>query len=333
MGAENQSVAAEVPAVRKPIKSSSFVFISKPVKTETEAENQSGTADLPTDSLVKDAEGWVPWEPEPIPEIETVKTLVQKGLEVLIETTELNISSEDEVDSDDDFGDADPVQLSTFNMGGTASKSTPPTPQSPNRGTTNFITPKYEVVNTTPKSNDIFRQCNSEVSSIQKSQSQSRISIHNELQKSASKSKFLDNVREKKEIERKREGSVKRERSASQAKIDAEGMEIRKKRQDSESRKTSVVSPTPTEKKTITNEPKSKLDQIFGGLRDAPAVQQAPQTIAVTSVYTDPDFDPGLKEVKGMTESVKLKKSTKKPVKEELKKEKIKFELPAKKPK
>ena len=109
--AENQSVTAEVPAVRKPVKSSSFVFISKPVKTETEAENQSGTADLPTDSLVKDAEGWVPWEPEPIPEIETVKTLVQKGLEVLIETTELNISSEDEVDSDDDFGDADPVQV------------------------------------------------------------------------------------------------------------------------------------------------------------------------------------------------------------------------------
>ena len=219
-------------------------------------------------------------------------------------------------------------------MGGTASKSTPTTPQSPNESMANFITPKYEVVNTTPKSNDIFRQCNSEVASIQKSQSQSRISIHNELQKSTSKSKFLDNVREKKEIERKREESVRRERSASQAKIDAENMEIRKKRQDSESRKTSVVSPTPTaEKKPINNEPKSKLDQIFGGLRDAPAVQQAPQTIAVTSVYTDPDFDPGLKEVKGMTESVKLKKSTKKPVKEEPKKEKIKFELPAKKPK
>merc|ERR1712037_813814 len=184
-------------------------------------------------------------------------------------------------------------------------KSTPATPQSPNKSTANFITPKYEVVNTTPKSNDIFRQCNSEVASIQKSQSQSRISIHNELQKSASKSKFLDNVREKKEIERKREESVRRERSASQAKIDAENMEIRKKRQDSESRKTSAVSPTPTAEKkpTINNEPKSKLDQIFGGLRDAPAVQQAaPQTIAVTSVYTDPDFDPGLKEVKGMTE-------------------------------
>ena len=121
--AEDQSVTAEVPAVSKPVKSSSFVFISKPVKTEAEnrsftaenqsgtAENLSGTADLPTDSLVKEAEGWVPWEPEPIPEIESVQTLVQKGLEVLIETTELNISSEDEVDSDDDFGDADPVQV------------------------------------------------------------------------------------------------------------------------------------------------------------------------------------------------------------------------------
>jgi hypothetical protein len=119
--AENQSVTAEVPAVRKPVKSSSFVFISKPVKTETEAENQSGSAEnqsgaaekqsCTAENLVKEAEGWVPWEPEPIPEIESVQTLVQKGLEVLIETTELNISSEDEVDSDDDFGDADPVQV------------------------------------------------------------------------------------------------------------------------------------------------------------------------------------------------------------------------------
>jgi hypothetical protein len=107
--AENQSVTAEVPAGSKPVKSSSFVFISKPIKTETEVKNQSGTADLPTHSLVKEAEGWVPWEPNP--EIESVKNLVQKGLEVLIETTELNISSEDEVDSDDDFGDADPVQV------------------------------------------------------------------------------------------------------------------------------------------------------------------------------------------------------------------------------
>ena len=119
--AENQSVTAEVPAVSKPKKSSSFVFISKPVKPETEAENQSGTAEDQSgiaenqsgtaENLVKEAEGWVPWEPEPIPEIESVQTLVQKGLEVLIETTELNISSEDEVDSDDDFGDADPVQV------------------------------------------------------------------------------------------------------------------------------------------------------------------------------------------------------------------------------
>ena len=119
--AENQSVTAEVPVVSKAKKSSSFVFISKPVKPETEAENQSGTAEDQSgiaenhsgtaENLVKEAQGWVPWEPEPIPEIESVQTLVQKGLEVLIETTELNISSEDEVDSDDDFGDADPVQV------------------------------------------------------------------------------------------------------------------------------------------------------------------------------------------------------------------------------
>ena len=181
-------------------------------------------------------------------------------------------------------------------MGGKASKSTPVTPQSPTRGTANFITPKHEVVNTTPKSKDIFKEVSSEVSSIQKSQSQSRIMVHNELQKSASKSKFLDNVREKREIERKREESVRRERSASQAKINEENME-RKKRQNSESRKTSTPT-SPTIKKPINefdDKPK-KLDQIFGSLRDTPA---QPQPIA-TSVYVDPDFDPGKKDIKGI---------------------------------
>ena len=118
-------------------------------------------------------------------------------------------------------------QLSTINMGGTASKtssSTPVSPQSP-RGTSQFITPKHEVVNTTPKSKDLFKEVSSEVTSIQKSQSQSRINVQNELQKSASKSKFLDNVKQRKEIEqnKKQEEERKtRERSMSQAKMEAD---------------------------------------------------------------------------------------------------------------
>ena len=93
-------------------------------------------------------------------------------------------------------------------MGGAASKSPPVTPQSP-KGTNQFITPKHEVVNTTPKSKDLFKEVRSEVGSIQKSISQSNINLHNELQKSASKSKFLDNVKERKEIERQKKAGDK----------------------------------------------------------------------------------------------------------------------------
>ena len=71
-----------------------------------------------------------------------------------------------------------------------------------------------------------------------------------------------------------------------------------------------------------------KLDEVFGSIREAPV---NPQPAAAVGVWMDPDFDPGQKEISGISESVKLKKSSKKPVKPEVKKEKIKFELPAKK--
>ena len=72
-----------------------------------------------------------------------------------------------------------------------------------------------------------------------------------------------------------------------------------------------------------------KLDDVFGPIREAPVSPPA----AAAGVWMDPDFDPGQKEISGISESVKLKKSGKKPVKPEVKKEKIKFELPAKKAK
>ena len=71
-----------------------------------------------------------------------------------------------------------------------------------------------------------------------------------------------------------------------------------------------------------------KLDEVFGSIREAPV---NPQPAAAVGVWMDPDFDPGQKEISGISESVKLKKSNKKPVKPEVKKEKIKFELPPKK--
>ena len=105
-------------------------------------------------------------------------------------------------------------------MGGAATKltsppATPKTPKSP--GTKKFITPKGEVVNTTPKSTDLFKEVNAEVSSIQKSFSRSSL---NELQKSESKSRFLDTVKQRKEIEAaKKEDEQKRERAESQVTV------------------------------------------------------------------------------------------------------------------
>ena len=85
-----------------------------------------------------------------------------------------------------------------------------------------FITPKQEVVDTTPKSKDIFKEVNSTVRSIEKSKSRSSLIVEGKLEKSASKSKFLENVKQKKELEQKKEAVDKLIRAESQAKLDAE---------------------------------------------------------------------------------------------------------------
>ena len=93
-------------------------------------------------------------------------------------------------------------------MGASQSKSELQTPQSQPKSSKSllssqkFIQPKQEVVNTTPKK-DLFKEVNHEVVSIQKSLSRTSINVHNELEKSASKSRFLDNVKQKKELEQK----------------------------------------------------------------------------------------------------------------------------------
>ena len=219
---------------------------------------------------------------------------------------------------------------------------TPKTPQAPkknelelNSGCKNFITPKQEVVNTTPKK-DIFKEVQSEKFAIQKSQSRSSLVVHNELEKSASKSRFLENVKQKKA---EAEAEAKLIRAESQAKLLEEAkMAEKRKKELSESKQVNnnvnSISKKPNKQGQFEEMPK-KLDEVFGSIRDAPVTPaKAPSPVPMmSSVYVDPDFDPGQKDVKGISETVKLKKSDKKPLKPEVKKEKIKFELPAKKPK
>lgn len=204
-------------------------------------------------------------------------------------------------------------------MGSSQSKDEPKSPKSPKASKSplssqNFIQPKQEFVNTTPKK-DLFKEVNHEVVSIQKSLSRTSINVNNELEKSASKSRFLDSVKQKKEIEQKREEVAKLERAQSQAKFEAEVKEEKQKENEKKS-----VAPAKIPINEFDEQPK-KIDQIFGPMRDAPVIS--------SSVYVDPDFDPGQKEISGINESVKLKKS-KKPVKEEVKTEKFKFEMPSK---
>ena len=207
-------------------------------------------------------------------------------------------------------------------MGASQSKNEAKSPQSEPKisksplSSQKFIQPKQEVVNTTPKSKDLFKEVNNEVFSIQKSLSRSSINVQNKLEKSESKSRFLDSVKQKKELEQKREEVAKLERAESQAKFEAEAKEEKKKELEKKS-----AAPVKKPINEFDDQPK-KIDEIFGPMRDAPVIQ--------SSVYVDPDFDPGQKDIKGMEESVKLKKSAKKPVKEEPKKEKFKYEMPSK---
>ena len=168
---------------------------------------------------------------------------------------------------------------------------------------------------------DIFKDINNEITQIQKSKSRSDIFVHNELSKSASRSRFLEQVKQKKEEEVRKVEDARREREESQAITDAEAAEKKRKEHEREiDRKNSIAN----RKINQFDDMPKKLDEVFGPVREAPA------TIVSAGVYVDPDFDPGQKEISGISETVKLKKSERKPVKQEVKKDKPKFELPAK---
>ena len=80
----------------------------------------------------------------------------------------------------------------------------------------------------------------------------------------------------------------------------------------------------PLQKAAKAKEPPKKMDQIFGPLRQAKATKVDPEFVQAeavpdpepevtssSSVFIDRDFDPNKKEVKGMSESVQLKKTAK----------------------
>ena len=109
--------------------------------------------------------------------------------------------------------------------------------------------------------------------------------IEGKLEKSASKSKFLENVKQKKELEQKKEAVDKLIRAESQAKLDAE-IQAERKRQESE-RKSSIASSISSRKSVNQfDEMPKKLDEVFGSTREAPV---NPQPAAAVGVWMDPE--------------------------------------------
>ena len=194
---------------------------------------------------------------------------------------------------------------------------------------------------------DIFKQVKGEMKAIERSRSRSDIKIQNQLQKSASKSRFLDEIR----IRRSRAQSahsmtfdedfnaMKMPDAEEQMKIQKQIEESRLIEEDDEKRKAEEEEEQKNEKeeeerkrqekrKQINpyDDAPKKMDDIFGPMRGGkkptttqqkvksptpPPKEPTPPPAYTPSVYTDPDFDPNKKEIAGMSESVKLKKTAK----------------------
>ena len=194
---------------------------------------------------------------------------------------------------------------------------------------------------------DIFKQVKGEMKAIEKSRSRSDIKIQNQLQKSASKSRFLDEIRvrrsraqsahsmtfdedfnamkmpdaeEQKKIQKQIEESRLVEEDDEKRKAEEEEEQRKEKEEDERKRNDKRKSINPYD-----DAPK-KMDDIFGPMRgekkttkmkekeippSPPPKEPTPPPAYTPSVYTDPDFDPNKKEIAGMSESVKLKKTAK----------------------
>jgi hypothetical protein len=172
---------------------------------------------------------------------------------------------------------------------------------------------------------DVFKEVNMELHSIQKSRSRSDMLAHQKLEKSGSRSKFLEDVKHKKKEEEKEK--------AKKAIIEAEEKHNREtevqrrkeeeRRMEDEARKRKETETRESSSKSSFDDLPKKMDEIFAPIREAPA----------TAVYINPDFDPNHREIKGMSEDVRLKKSEKaKKTEEEVPKKKKNemYSMPAK---
>ena len=149
------------------------------------------------------------------------------------------------------------------------------------------------------------------MNAIEKSRSRTDIRVHQELQKSASRSKFLEEVKNKKRreasisLEEKQAAALAAEEAAKKAAEDAKAAEEKAKK---EAEKDALKAAKEKELKKPNGTPK-KMDEIFGPLRE-----KSPEFVPTSSVFIDRDFDPNKKEIAGMSESVQLKKTQKKKV-------------------
>lgn len=196
---------------------------------------------------------------------------------------------------------------------------------------------------------DIFKQVKGEMNAIARSRSRSDMKIQNELQKSASKSRFLDEIRvrrsraqsahsmtfdedfnamkmpdaeEQKKIQKHIEESRLEEEEDEKRKSEEE--EEERKEREEEDRKRKEREEKRNQINPYDDAPK-KMDKIFDPMRGenkqarpqakpkspTPPPKESTPPNYTPSVYTDPDFDPNKKEIAGMSESVKLKKTAK----------------------
>jgi glyceraldehyde-3-phosphate dehydrogenase/erythrose-4-phosphate dehydrogenase len=195
---------------------------------------------------------------------------------------------------------------------------------------------------------DIFKQVKGEMAAIEKSRSKSDLRIQNQLQKSASKSRFLDEIRvrrsraqsahsmtfeEESKTKEDKDEEQRIQKEIEQQKLIELEEEERLKAEEEEQRKLKEEEDRKRNEKRKTINPyddaPKKMDDILGPMRGnakstVSSVSKAkkkektpspppkePSPAYTPSVYTDPDFDPNKKEIKGMSENVQLKKTAK----------------------
>ena len=195
---------------------------------------------------------------------------------------------------------------------------------------------------------DIFKQVKGEMNAIERSRSKTDIRVHNMLEKSASKSRFLDEIRVRKSRAQsahsmtfEEEAKINDDKDKMRNYIEEKTQKIQnyveektlKEDADETKSEEDVETIKRVEKRKSINpydDAPKKMDDIFGPMRGdgkktassvvqenkkektptPPPKEPTPPTYT-SSVYVDPNFDPNKKEISGMSESVQLKKTSK----------------------